>query len=50
MSETEFDINDRALRTQFSSIYNTLIQNPMTAEQINQLKEIKLQNLDYLEE
>ena len=48
MNETDFEDNDKKLRTEFCELYNALIQEPMKKEQLQQLQDLKLLQLDYL--
>ena len=48
MNETDFEDNDKKLRTEFCELYNENIKRKMSKEQLQQLCDLKILNLDYI--
>ena len=46
MNETED--NDKKIRTEFCELYNEILKEPMSREQIQQLCDLKILNLDLI--
>ena len=48
MNETDFEKDDKKIRTDFCELYNEILKEPMSREQIQQLCDLKILNLDYI--
>ena len=48
MNETDFEDNDKKLRTEFCELYNEILKRKMSKEQLQQLCDLKILNLDLI--